>query len=102
MGGLRKTASKIHRGAMKTADPIGHAVMGDKHPERKLADEIEGFTAENVWGGPIDPKNPNQPLPKVNEMPDEEQIKKSNRRNQSRKRAASGRASTVLSDGLGG
>lgn len=97
MGGLRKGLSKLHRKISKVADPIGDKVFGSK-----LSDKVEDFTSDNVWGGPIDPENPNPKLPKVLEMPDEEQLSQSAKRTRSRKRAASGRSSTVLSDGLGG
>jgi hypothetical protein len=95
MGGLRKTASRIHRAVGKT-DPIAWKLVGEK-----ATDATEDFTAKYIWGGPIDPEDPNPALPKVREMPDEEGVAKSRKRNNSRRRASTGRASTILTDGEG-
>lgn len=97
MGGLRKTASRIHRAIGKT-DPIAWKAVGEK-----ATDATEDFTAKYVWGGPIDPENPNPELPPVQPMPEQDDAStdKARKRNQSRRRAASGRSSTILSDGQG-
>lgn len=107
MGGLRKTMSKVHRVVGRFADPAAYHYSkkkGKDSPWEKSSDDIEGFTAKHIWGGPIDPEDPNAdtPLPKVTEMPDDQTTAKSRKRSQSRRQAASGRSSTILSDGLGG
>lgn len=107
MSKIRKTASKVHRAAIKIADPVGHAIMKDRHPDAQLADKIEDTTAKHVWGTPIDPEEP-EPIkdtdkkdPAVMELPDEEEIERARRRGNSRRRASSGRASTILTNGGG-
>lgn len=106
MGGLRKTASKIHRAVGKVTDPAAylyHKNRGSKSPWERSSDDVEGFTSEHIWGGPIDPENPNPELPPVQPMPDQDDAAtdKARKRDQSRRRAASGRSSTILSDGQG-
>ncbi len=84
MGGLAKTLSKVQ----KIASPL----------TGKLDKKLEKAVYGKDWD-----KDPEAPeLPKVLEMPDEDAITRSRKRTDSRRRAGSGRSSTILSDGLGG
>lgn len=106
MGGLRKAASKVHRWVGKSTDPAAYywsKSKGKDSPWERSSDDVEEFTGKYIWGGPIEPENPNPELPPVQAMPDQddESLEKSRKRNQSRRRASSGRSSTILSDGQG-
>lgn len=109
MGGIRKKASKWARKLHKAASPIGYKLIGEK-----AMDRTERYTAKNVWGtdlegnpvgGPAEDPNDAAALAeatKPTEMPDEEAIKRTRRRESARRRST-GRSSTLLSgDGLGG
>ena len=92
MGGLGKTARKLGKKVTKIADPVGYKIFRKSGLEKKMIKSVDKY----VYG--IEETDPPKLAP-VAELPDDEALDRAQRR---RRRRSRGRASTILSDELGG